>query len=48
MSTAKIYDIYMDNNLGATGAQRHFTNQIKHYSKPILATDGNNYIDENS
>lgn len=46
MSRAKVYDIYMDSNIGAVGSQRHLTDQIKYYSKPIIASDANNYIDE--
>ena len=47
-SSANVYDIYMDWNIGATGAQRHFTNQLKHYSRPIVATNAESYIDEGS
>lgn len=48
MASANVYDIYMDSNIGATGTKRHFTNQLKYYSRPIIATNAENYIDEGS
>lgn len=48
MSKANVFDIYMDPNYGTIGADRHYCNQIKHYSRPIVASDGKNFIDESS